>query len=251
MVNKLKGLLRNKLKGWNYEIRRLPEPLIERTDRRLSATLEMVVAHYLLSHGDLFFVQIGAYDGIANDALGPLILKNRWPGILVEPQPDACQRLRETYRNEPQIRVENVAIGERDEERAFYTVDTAGGNLPDWAGQLASFDRDVILRHKVHIPDLERRIVSRPVKCLTLGSLLKSAGAEKVDLLQIDAEGYDAQIIRSIDFGAVKPAILRYEHRHLSADDQNRTVQLLVDKGYWLSVEPADTLAYLNGGSPK
>jgi hypothetical protein len=65
-----------------------------------------------------------------------------------------------------------------------------------------------------------------------------------VDLLQIDAEGYDAEIIRLFDVPTRRPAIVRYEHKHLPQDIQEQTVAALIEQGYLLYLSAEDTLAY-------
>jgi hypothetical protein len=46
------------------------------------------------------FLQIGAYDGLAGDPLRPIVAEDeRWYGILVEPQPQAFERLQRNYRD--------------------------------------------------------------------------------------------------------------------------------------------------------
>src|SRR5687768_133577 len=45
------------------------------------------------------FIQIGAYDGVEADPIRSLVLdSDSWQGILVEPQPDAFERLRQNYK---------------------------------------------------------------------------------------------------------------------------------------------------------
>jgi len=74
---------------------------------------------------------------------------------------------------------------------------------------------------------------------------LKEANAPRdIDLLQIDAEGYDYEIIRSIDFDTVKPAIIHYEHMVLSEADRNACLELLASHGYRIVLQDNDTLAY-------
>jgi hypothetical protein len=125
--------------------------------------------------------------------------------------------------------------------------------LPAWSHQLASFDRENILKHKEAgqafgpscIPDIEKYIVTEQVECITFDRVLDAANANKVDLLQIDAEGYDFELIKSFPFDRLKPAIVRYEHMHLSKKQQNQCISFLKERGYRLIFEPADTVAYL------
>ena len=79
----------------------------------------------------------------------------------------------------------------------------------------ASFDRNHLRKHGISDHD----IVVQPVPCHTVESALRLAGLQNVDLIQIDAEGYDWPIIRSMDFTRIKPRMLRFEFRHMSDRD--------------------------------
>ena len=110
---------------------------------------------------------------------------------------------------------------------------------------VASFDRSLVLRHKGLIPDIEDVVEEIPVMCLTFGALLEQGGFSTCDLLQIDAEGFDYEIIKMVDFSKMKPAIINYEHIHLNPDDHEDSLTLLAGHGYRLAVADArDTIAY-------
>ena len=65
-----------------------------------------------------------------------------------------------------------------------------------------------------------------------------------IDLLQVDAEGYDAEILRLFDIPRRKPAIIQFEHKHLGRRDVEACLNLLIDEGYKISICGSDTLAY-------
>jgi hypothetical protein len=67
---------------------------------------------------------------------------------------------------------------------------------------------------------------------------LQVAGLESVDLIQIDAEGYDWPIIRSIDFDRVRPAIVRFEYRNMLPSDADACLAHLAAHGYRFLLEP-------------
>ncbi len=109
----------------------------------------------------------------------------------------------------------------------------------------ASFDREHLRKHG--IPASET-VVQR-VPCHTVESALRTAGMQQVDLLQIDAEGYDWPIIRSIDFTRLQPRILRFEYRHMPARDADACLALLAARGYRFIIETRDIIAVLPTGS--
>jgi hypothetical protein len=67
---------------------------------------------------------------------------------------------------------------------------------------------------------------------------------ERVDLLEIDAEGYDLELLRAFDFARFAPAIVRFEHVHLSRAEWDEAVALLHRNGYRVVREEYDTTGY-------
>jgi len=58
--------------------------------------------------------------------------------------------------------------------------------------------------------------VTEVVQCETLSALLNKHNLSSPDLLVIDAEGYDFEILKTIDFAHTKPKYINYEHALLS-----------------------------------
>lgn len=69
---------------------------------------------------------------------------------------------------------------------------------------------------------------------------------QRIDLLHIDTEGYDFEILKTIDFSVIQPAVILYETKHLSPCDQQASVELLSRYGYQIQLLGADALAVLN-----
>jgi FkbM family methyltransferase len=195
--------------------------------------LPFIFAHELLRNPRLTFLQIGAYDGVGDDDLRGLILTHKLRGVLVEPQPSAFARLQQTYRGASNVMLLQAAIAEREGSRKLYC-------RRGEASMAASFDRDHLRRHG--IPDAE--IVTEQVTCHTVESALRKAGLAHVDLLQIDAEGYDWPIIRSIDFERLRPRIIRFEYRHMPPRDADACLSLLASHGYRFVIETRDIIAH-------
>jgi FkbM family methyltransferase len=165
--------------------------------------------------------------------------------VLVEPMPDAFAKLQEAYRGEPQVQLQNVAVDQSNGTKKLYHLRRGAPGLPEWAPQLASFNRDVVMRHRAQIPNISDLIDTTDVRCCSLATLLAETGLEQVDVLQIDTEGWDYEILKLVDFTKIKPAIVNYEHAHLNADDWDSAVDLLARNGYRIGIGRRDTVAYL------
>lgn len=189
------------------------------------------------------FVQIGSNDGDKHDPLRDALLRHRWSGVMVEPVPYVFARLRQNYSIFPTIRLENVAVASEAGALPFHYLQQAVGEpgLPSWYDELGSLRKDVLLKHKYRIPDIEKRIVTTDIPCITFGMLCDRNGITAPDLVHIDTEGYDYEIVKAIDFERRRPAVLIYEHKHLE-DSQRRACQaLLQGHGYTFFEEKADT----------
>jgi FkbM family methyltransferase len=238
MLPRSRSLARLVLRNTGLDVHRLPRSLLKDPATRLSVTLDHLVASLLLRGTDVFFVQIGAFDGCTGDQIYDYVQRYRWSGILVEPQPNAFELLRQNYIGHDQIRLVNAAISERHETRDLWYPRTDLRELPDWAPQVASFDRER-LQGDGGLADV---LVSSRVQCIPLSTLLQSV--ERIDLLQVDVEGYDSEIIRMFDFERYQPAIVRFENGCLSRRQHDEAVDRLVRCGYQVGLADRDTLAW-------
>jgi FkbM family methyltransferase len=211
-----------------------PHFLTRRPELAARSCLPFVVAHELIKNPELTFIQVGAFDGVSDDDMRELIVTHCLRGVLVEPQPTAFARLKELYRDQPQVTLLEAAIAEREGVRDLYCQLGV-------AGMTASFDRAHLRKHGI----ADHEIVAQPVICHTIESAVRAGGLEHVDLIQIDAEGYDWPIIQSIDFARLRPHILRFEFRHMSRGDADACLALLADAGYRFVVETDDIIAHL------
>ena len=212
----------------------------------MKVTLDTVLFDYRRDERPVVFLQIGAFDGVTNDPLYPLLEKHSLRGTLVEPQREVFDRLIANYAgfDEGRFTFVNAAVGAEDGERPLYRV-RADAPGPPWLHQIASFDRDVVLKHANLVPGLEALIEVEQVRCLTFESLLSQCTIGPIDVLQIDAEGYDRELLRLFDVPARRPAIVRFEHKHLSRPDYADCLDLLKHEGYQIFAARDDTLAYL------
>lgn len=205
-----------------------------------------IMAHLLERRPHPFVVQVGAYDGLQNDFINPYLCGRRLPGLLIEPQATAFERLQSTYADQPQISLVRCAVSDCDGRRSLYRLDGSTEGLPGWAEQTATFNKDVLLSHRHVIPDIDSRIIEESVDCRTFESLFAEHKIESVDLLQIDAEGFDFELLKLFPFRRMQPLLIRYEHAHLTAADQEACLTFLADHGYLLFVPRKDVADYMD-----
>lgn len=129
------------------------------------------------------FVQIGAFDGVAGDPIRPLILENEgWTGVMVEPHPDAFERLQRNYLAQSQrLTFLNAAISDEPGERTLFYISEAEKEalgLPDWAREIPSFDPEHLSKH---FP--EAKLASQSVRTTTFEEAASLLPAGAVDVV--------------------------------------------------------------------
>lgn len=154
-----------------------------------------------------FFVEVGANDP-ENLSQTRLLEEQGWRGILVEPLPDCCDRLR---RVRSRAKVFQLACGSPAQRgRARFRVAAAG-------------DRSSLADCENYDPTVQfTRLID--VEIRTLDDLLAQEGHPRVDFVSIDVEGAELSVLQGFDLDRHQPALLLVEdyvytlavHRHLT-----------------------------------
>lgn len=135
------------------------------------------------------FVDVGARDGVVISNTYVLEQRYGWTGLCVEPHPKFFGRLQKNRR----CGLVNAAVADVDPqgETMEFAIwkDGPGG----YSGLV-----DVEYRHKAKLDQHAHEIIEVP--CLPLHKVLSDAAITCVDVLDIDVEGAEGAVIRSIDF---------------------------------------------------
>lgn len=185
----------------------------------------------------------------------------RCRAVLVEPVRHLFEQLSVNYANFRGVACEDVAIAETAGTRNFYRlregIDLEAHGLKPWSEELGSFmpeQMNSLWAHDPENPELrsfvEANIVVDEVRCMSVHELLAKHQLTDIDLLQIDTEGYDFQILRTIDFKKFTPQYINYERIHLKKDEA-RCRALLLSHGYQLHDHGQDTLCKLTSGQSR
>jgi FkbM family methyltransferase len=190
-----------------------------------------------LAPNGLRFVQIGANDGSFLDPLSQTVRRNNWQGVLVEPIPWIYERLVDNYSGTEGLTFVNAAIADEDGTLPMYFVERRLGD-PEFFDALFTFDVEVLRSHRNTRPDFDDRVRTTEVKALTLLSLLRETSTKRIDLLHIDAEGYDFEILKQIDFDAAwAPRFILFEIKHLDVRALRDVRSMLKRAGYrWFPI---------------
>ncbi|WP_037337784.1 FkbM family methyltransferase [Salinisphaera hydrothermalis] len=220
-------LLNKLIKPFRYEISRIDE-------------FEKAIRKTLRKQEQFYFVQVGANDGVHFDNLFALVSNDKCRGLVVEPLEYYFEKLERHYAGFPNIQPIRCAIHESESTAVVYHIDPDSlDSFPPWFAGLGSFDREHLIRAGV----APEQIAAEQVDCMPLTRLIEDYRLPRVDLLQIDTEGYDAEIVKSIDFQQYPPRIIKYEQTHLSPADVQDTRRLLRDNGYRVLTQGNDCVA--------
>jgi FkbM family methyltransferase len=226
---------------------------------KLAGTPMQCALEWLAKRPSFSIVQIGAHIGDTfNDPLCQFLHRQLhrdradptgdYKVILVEPVREHFEQLCTNYADLVGVQFENVAVAEEEGVRDLYrlAVDPKAHGYPEWLSQLGSFDpetpalKDGDQARRLRQFYLENQVVEK-VNCVTLASLLDRHRIDRLDLLQLDTEGYDFEILKSIDFGKTRPTFINYE-RVLLDDAQNAACrEMLTENGYLLMDWQYDT----------
>lgn len=156
-------------------------------------------------------------------------------GVLIEPDPELFRVIRKTRKHDVCL---NVGIGPIDDMSAPYYVMTSR--------QLSTFKKDeadaVVASNNYGTQRIEEIL---HVPLVTINSIMETYFTHGVDILSIDTEGYDLEILESLDLGKYKPKIICVETLRYDDDGRQQKQRTIIDyltgRGYVLY---ADT--YIN-----
>lgn len=215
---------------------------------------EFLSVYSLSKKGDFYVIQIGANDGITHDPIHKFIKRDRWKGVLLEPQPDVFKNeLSKIYQHNKGLYPICAAIGKKDGLQKLYKI---GFSQMRWATGLASFSLEQIEDHfnngivqmncakyGLEIPkEPEKQIQAVDVEVISPQTLIEKYNISKIDLLQIDAEGYDLEVIKIFDIAKTQPVAIIFENENLNPNDLKSCYNMLRENGYKLAKFGRDTL---------
>jgi len=172
-----------------------------------------------IKNEDIFFLEIGAFDGKSFDGLYKYTHNNNWKGIFVEPINEYFQQLQLNFQNIENKVFENSAITDENKQYEIKRLKLD----KKWAkGSSSLVDNDNNNKHSYF---------SETINGITFDTLVKKYDIQKIDVLQIDTEGYDYRILKQI-IPTFLPKYIKVEQRHLSYMDKKKIKTLLSECNY-------------------
>lgn len=196
-----------------------------------------------LSIQNMSYLDIGANNPefISNTYL---FYKKGSAGVLVEPDSSLCEKLKAVR---PRDTVLNVGIGidESIKEADFYLFSEENDGLSTFSAEQAKYMEEIGLDG---VKRMVKKIVKMPL--LSINHVISNYFTEYPDFVSIDVEGWDLQILQTLDFEKYNPAVFCVETLCYSNDGSTYRNLLIYDflesKGYFPYKETYANTIFLN-----
>lgn len=203
----------------------------------------------------VFVIQVGANDGINHDPIHKFVKRDKWKGLLIEPQPDVFRyQLFPLYMRDEGVFMENIAIGDQISLMDMYKISFTRER---WATGLTTFhkptlqdkvdrgDVDIIAKRKgIKVPAKKEDYIDQvKVESKTFEFLRAKYQIQEVDVLQIDVEGFDFEVIKLYDLSQHKPKVIVFESRHLDDKEYTEAEHYFTDNGFVIKRVKGDSVA--------
>jgi hypothetical protein len=136
-----------------------------------------------------------------------------------------CSRLRSVR---PKDTVLEIGIGPRDEIADYYLI---GDDTHD-GGDCNTFSKEQAERFVEESNGRWRILEVRKVPLVNINRVIAEQFGGALDLLSSDTEGYDIEILRSLDFTRFRPAVVCVEVNAPGNSDGSEITKLLHSNGY-------------------
>jgi len=163
------------------------------------------------------FIQIGSNDGIIFDNLREFVIKDEWHGIMIEPVRETFDELVLNHKKSKNLKFLNVAISDKNENKIISYIPKKAieeNNLNISLKGCSTFHNNRQGDESIPMRVFENKqfLKQEEVKCITIETLIKEQRIDReIDLLQIDTEGHEYKIIKSINFDNLLPRVIIFE----------------------------------------
>ena len=210
--------------------------------------LYKIISKYASYKEEITFIQIGSNDGISNDPIREFVVGSpRWRGCFVEPLPHLFKKLKQNYNylSRKNLNFFNFALSEDGKNIKLFRVKSRFHyEFPNFIDQIASFDREHVLKHICNSQNPEEKIEEVDVSSSTFCELVNISGYQEVDLVHIDVEGYEFYLIPFIlNEDKFKPDVVIFESIHMKDSERVIIDNLFTTKRFKVIDIGADTIA--------
>jgi len=249
----LKNVIKNFLNKKNYFF----VGDYEAYNRKFTYNIIYLLLFFILQKKkSLNIIQVGANDGVISDPLNKFYKENK-KNITIfffEPHPDAYLKLKKNLKLYKNFFFFNKAVGNKG-KKYFYFINKKSNktsSVQDFSG-LSGFEKQNFSKQGLSF-DYKKYISKRLMELDDIKSIIqKEIGSKiysfsnRIDLITIDAEGYDDQVIYNCNIDFFKPSLINFEDKNISWSRIKKLHIYLNNKNYRLfKWSRTDTIAIKN-----
>jgi FkbM family methyltransferase len=150
------------------------------------------------------YIDVGANDPIVNNVTA-LFYERGWHGITIEPNPDYIPLYAKLRPRDVHL---NLGIASAGGTMTFYKItDRPGGDDTHAAAGLSTFDAAVAQRWR----RTGLAVTKSLVPMTTLNHVLEARPLGEITILSIDVEGFEKEVLESIDLRRHRPLVIVVE----------------------------------------
>ncbi|MEM6838167.1 MAG: FkbM family methyltransferase [Cyanobacteria bacterium P01_C01_bin.120] len=186
-------------------------------------------------------VIIGAYDLLSFDCIADMLFGSEKKIFLFEPREKPFNILLSNIEklNLKNCKCLNLAVHPSLQNLKIYEVEESKVyKYESWISGMASLYKERLLEH-AEDSDLK----FSQVNCSSPDNWYQDFDIAQISYLQIDTEGFDYEILKSINLAFHTPSVIRLEFVNLGKEDQEYVLQYLTDFGYDLMFNGEDLIA--------
>jgi FkbM family methyltransferase len=181
---------------------------------------DYILAYVFKDYQNGFYVDVGANDPDDSTVTKYFYLAG-WRGINIEPIPEMVEKLN---KSRPEDTNEGVAISDRPGELPFYKGVTASG--------LSTLSPKIAASHRAEGFEFTKIMI--PVTTLTAVLDEHAKKQPEITFLNVDVEGFEKQVLSSIDFKRYQPRVIMAESTSPLTEvaTYQRWESILINNGY-------------------
>jgi len=137
--------------------------------------------------------------------------------LLVEPVPHNVEAIKKNLGNLVGIKIEQVALSDKNETRNFYFIKNTSINKlkKHWSSGIGSFNKQHLLDHKSKRFKIEEEDIENIlIEAIRFKDLIDKYNINQIDKLLIDVEGSEYAILNDIDFNSINIKKILFEYKH-------------------------------------
>ena len=233
-MNKVKNLIIKRLSKYGF-------------NRGITTTVKYEILYILLfglQSNKIKIIQIGANDGKLGDPLNKFNndYKDKILYLGIEPQQIPFEKLNETYRGFKNFNFIKGCVGKKGRMEFYYFnsnyEEYCKKNNLRFTNGTNSLLKENLSRRLIKYNLNPNTYISKfnlevfPLYDLMKNNNLNLDNYKDIDLLQIDAEGYDDEVIYNSQIDLFKPRYINFEHKNLTKEKLENLTSFLNKNSY-------------------